>query len=203
MPRNRSFWVMLSTVCVVITALLVSQPWHAQAEPIADSNAIDTDAEDDLFADRGDAAPDDSDRDDEFNDEDFDEDFDEDEGEFERDGEPEDGIVGKLKGEDEDGIEFHFVTEELEVRYLELETVTGIANIADSEVGSAALALAHVEDLFEEDLSGLTTFLSDALNEADNPGIQRLLRFKLAELHFDQDQPDQARTQLRHLITGK
>ena len=108
-----------------------------------------------------------------------------------------------FEGDGEGRLLLNFETEELEVRYLELETVTGIANIADSEVGSAALALAHVEELFEEDLSGLTTFLSDALNEADNPGIKRLLRFKLAELHFDQDQPDQARSQLRHLITGK
>ena len=93
--------------------------------------------------------------------------------------------------------------EDLEIEYLELETLVSIAKIADSEVGSAALALAHVEGLFEEDSSGLMIFLGEALNDTDNPGIKRLLRFKLAELHFNQEQPDQARIQLRHLITGK
>ncbi len=192
MPRKRTFWVMLSAVSLVIMALLATQPWHAQAGSLVDSAATDADAIGTILADRGDEEPDEFDRDDDFDD---DEEADDERGDEERD----------FDGEEEFEEEVEWMEHEmhrLEIEYLELETIDGLAEIVESEVGSAALALTHLQQLFDEE-AALASFLSEALNETEHPGIKRLLRFKLAELHFGQDQPDQARSQLRHLITGK
>ena len=93
---------------------------------------------------------------------------------------------------------------EMEMRHMELDTVRAIADIADNEVASAAFALMHLEEVLEEeDAPAAIEFLTKAVSETDNPGIRRLLRIKLAELHMHLDNVDDAKEQLNGLILNK
>jgi hypothetical protein len=98
--------------------------------------------------------------------------------------------------------EMQVVRAEAENRMTRLKMVNQVAEIASNEVSTAAFALMHFEELFDEPEDGIK-FLNDTLQYTKNDAIRRLLHIKLAELYTEADQPDQARSQLRELLTGK
>ena len=136
---------------------------------------------------------------DEAEDENEDEDFDE-EGEDDLDDEEDEEFDEQRFARFER--EMQVARAEAENRMTRLKMVNQVAEIASNEVSTAAFVLMHFEELFDEPEDGIK-FLNDTLQYTKNDAVRRLLRIKLAELYTEADQPDQARSQLRELLTGK
>ena len=91
---------------------------------------------------------------------------------------------------------------ETEIRSRRLEMSLRIAEIAENPTASAAFAISHVLEFFEEEEEALE-FFQNTLQQAKDPAIQRMLRIKLAELYAEADEPEKAHAQLKALIIGK
>jgi len=90
---------------------------------------------------------------------------------------------------------------EMERNFGRLEMVGKIAEIANEELLAAAFAIMHVTEFMEPEAA--IDFLTNALGEARNPGIHRMIRIKLAEIYAHTDQPEMAQEQLRALIISR
>ena len=104
--------------------------------------------------------------------------------------------------------EMHHLNMEMEMAesqaaFNRLEMVGRVAEIAKDEVTSAAFAIIHIQEFFEENPEGAIGFLEDTLKQTDNAPVKRLIHIKLAELYSATEKPDKAQEQLRILITGK
>jgi hypothetical protein len=105
--------------------------------------------------------------------------------------------------EDEDELEEHLLELEMELRHIELrlaefELIERLAAIAEDDVKAAAVAVAHVTDVVDEQEA--IELLNKALVRVHHPGTRRLLHMKLAELYAETDQPESAKQHLGKLI---
>jgi hypothetical protein len=91
---------------------------------------------------------------------------------------------------------------EMEANFGRLELVGRIAEVAEDELLSAAYGITHVTE-FVDGGEETVDFLKGILGDTENASVKRLIRMKLAEVHLQMDQFDEAAEQLRALIINK
>jgi len=90
---------------------------------------------------------------------------------------------------------------ELEAVFGMMEIVDRLTQVAKDETASAIFAVIQVGEFMEPEEA--VDFLSKALGSVKDPVVQRVIRFQLAELAAELDQPEAAREHLMRIIVGK
>ena len=122
-----------------------------------------------------------------------------------RQGEDEEEGEGELDERRRD-LEFHRFELEIERLHLNIqaqrqEMAVRLAHIAESKTTSAAYAIMQATEHLEEEGAG--AFLTQMLKETNNESVQRMIRHRLAQLSFHQDDPEAAKGHLKALVLEK
>ena len=91
--------------------------------------------------------------------------------------------------------------EELEAVFGMMEVVDRLTQVAKDETASAIFAVMQVTELMEPEEAA--DFLTEVLGSVKDAAVQRVIRFQLAELAAELDQPEAAREHLTRIIINK